>query len=236
MIEGAGTAIKAVLFDVGGPINTEIEHEKRVDALILDVVRRLGVSATPEGYAAAVEHAVHSYAPDAHLAIIWHLVGGDPALAAACMAAFRRTQREIPFELREGMVELVQELNARGLKLGLAANQPHETISVLDAHGIGEYFHHREVSGTHGYRKPDLRLFARCCEDLGVEPTDCIMVGDRIDNDIWPAKHIGMKTVLFRTGRHIEQRPRSHEDVPDAEVRGVAELRVALGELLRGGA
>lgn len=43
-----------------------------------------------------------------------------------------------------------------------------------------------------------------------------------------------MKTVLFRTGRHIEQRPRSHEDVPDAEVRGVAQLRAALGELLGG--
>ena len=224
--------IKAVLFDVGGPLNTEIEHERGIDALIAAVVEDAGVAVTPDAYAAAVHHAVHSYAPDAHPAITWHLVGGDPALAARCMDAFRSTHREIPFELRDGMVGLLEELHGRGLKLGLAANQPHQTIDVLDAHGVGGFFHHREVSGTHGYRKPDLRLFARCCDDLGVEPGECIMVGDRIDNDIWPAKHLGMKTVLFRTGRHIEQRPRSHEDVPDAEVRGVAELKEALFELL----
>ena len=28
------------------------------------------------------------------------------------------------------------------------------------------------------------------------------MVGDRIDNDIAPAITLGMRTVLFRTGRH----------------------------------
>lgn len=227
--------VRAVLFDVGGPLNTEIEHERGIDALITAVVEDAGVVVTADAYAAAVHHAVHSYAPDAHPAIIWHLVGGDPKLAARCMEAFRSTQREIPFELRGGMVELLAELDGRGLKLGLAANQPHQTIEVLDAHGVGAWFHHREVSGTHGYRKPDLRLFARCCDDLGVEPAECVMVGDRIDNDIWPAKHIGMKTVLFRTGRHIEQRPRSHEDVPDAEVRGVAELRLALLDLVGGG-
>ena len=35
------------------------------------------------------------------------------------------------------------------------------------------------------------------------------MVGDRIDNDIAPATTLGMRTVLFRTGRHAAQQPRS---------------------------
>ena len=30
--------IKAVLFDVGGPLNTEIEHERGIDALITSMV------------------------------------------------------------------------------------------------------------------------------------------------------------------------------------------------------
>ncbi len=57
------------------------------------------------------------------------------------------------------------------------------------------------------------------------------MVGDRIDNDIAPAITLGMRTVLFRTGRHAAQQPRSADEVPDAEVRDVAGLKVAL-ELL----
>ena len=58
------------------------------------------------------------------------------------------------------------------------------------------------------------------------------MVGDRIDNDIAPAKLLGMRTVLFRTGRHIEQQARSHQEVPDAEVLDVVALRVAMENLL----
>jgi putative hydrolase of the HAD superfamily len=148
-------------------------------------------------------------------------------------AAFRDTMHEWPaFELRDGIGDVLAWLHGRGLRLGLAANQPHATLDVLDAHGIGQYFHHREVSGTHGFRKPDVRLFLRCCEDLGVEPEQCIMVGDRIDNDIAPAITLGMRTVLFRTGRHAAQQPRSADEVPDAEVRDVPELRRALEALL----
>ena len=58
------------------------------------------------------------------------------------------------------------------------------------------------------------------------------MIGDRIDNDIAPAKLLGMRTVLFRTGRHIDQQARSHQEVPDAEIRDVEELRTAVVALL----
>ena len=58
------------------------------------------------------------------------------------------------------------------------------------------------------------------------------MVGDRIDNDVAPARTLGMRTVLFRTGRHAAQQPRSADEVPDAEVRNVAGLRVVLAHLL----
>ena len=58
------------------------------------------------------------------------------------------------------------------------------------------------------------------------------MIGDRIDNDIAPAKQLGMKVVLFRTGRHIAQQPRSHHEMPDAEVCDVNELQCALEVLL----
>jgi FMN phosphatase YigB (HAD superfamily) len=57
------------------------------------------------------------------------------------------------------------------------------------------------------------------------------MVGDRIDNDITPARLLGMRTVLFRTGRHIEQQARSVDEVPDVEVRDVAGLEEALMRL-----
>lgn len=225
--------IRAVLFDVGGPINTEIEHERRVDAAIRAALAAERIVVSGAEYAAASDWAVEHFAPDAHTAIIWRLTRGDAAISARVYTAFRKAMYEWPaFELRDGIGDVLAWLHGRGLRLGLAANQPHATLDVLDAHGIGQYFHHREVSGTHGFRKPDLRLFLRCCEDLGVEPEQCIMVGDRIDNDIAPAITLGMRTVLFRTGRHAAQQPRSADEVPDAEVRDVPELRGALEALL----
>lgn len=225
--------IRAVLFDVGGPINTEIEHERRVDAAIRAALAAEAIAVTDAEYAAACAWAVEHFAPDAHTAIIWWLTRGDAAISGRVYAAFREAMHVWPaFELRDGITDVLAWLHGRGLRLGLAANQPHATLAVLDAHGIGGYFHHREVSGTHGFRKPDVRLFLRCCQDLGVEPEQCIMVGDRIDNDIAPAITLGMRTVLFRTGRHAAQPPRSANEVPDAEVDDVAGLRAALERML----
>ena len=225
--------IRAVLFDVGGPINTEIEHERRVDATIRTALAAEGIETSDASYAAACALAVATFAPDAHTAIIWYLTRNDAAVSARVYAAFRAAMHEWPaFELRDGITEIIAWLHGRGLRLGLAANQPHATLAVLDTHGVGPYFHHREVSGTHGFRKPDLRLFIRCCDDLGVEPAECIMIGDRIDNDIAPARTLGISTILFRTGRHAAQQPRSADEVPDAEVRDVRGLRASLEDLL----
>ncbi len=225
--------IRAVLFDVGGPINTEIEHERRVDAAIRTALAAERIAASDERYAAACAHAVESFAPDAHTAIIWNLTRGDAAVSTRVYAAFRNAMHEWPaFELRVGITDIIASLHDRALRLGLAANQPHATLAVLDTHGVGQYFHHREVSGTHGFRKPDLRLFLRCCEDLGVEPAECLMIGDRIDNDIAPARTLGMRTILFRTGRHAGQQPRSPDELPDADVRDVVGLRAALDSML----
>ena len=228
--------IRAVLFDVGGPINTEIEHERLIDADILAALAAEGIAVTPQAYAEAVAWAVEHFAPDAHTAIITRLAGGDHALAERAYRAMHdRADGRYPFELRDGIGDVIAWLHGRGLLLGLAANQPVQTLAVLDEHGLGRYFHHREVSGTHGYRKPDVRLFLRCCDDLGVTPGQCIMVGDRIDNDMAPARLLGMTTVLFRTGRHAAQQPRSWEEAPHAEVRDVAGLRDALERLLAAG-
>jgi putative hydrolase of the HAD superfamily len=227
--------VRAVLFDVGGPLNTEVAHERLVDENIRAALAAEGRAVDDAEYARAVRRAVDSFAPNAYRAIIWYLTGGDQAASERVYrAAAERWRGRYTFELRDGIPELLDDLHRRGLRLGLAANQPQRTVELLDKVGIGRYFHHREVSGTHGFQKPDVRLFLRACDDLGVSPSECIMVGDRVDNDIAPALALGMRTVLFRTGRHIAQRPRSWDEIPDAEVRDTSELEAAIRGLLDG--
>jgi HAD superfamily hydrolase (TIGR01549 family) len=227
--------IRAVLFDVGGPLDTEIEHERLTDADIRAALAAHGVAVDDEAFAGAERWAVDSYASNAYQAMIWKLCSFDAELAPRVFESFRapRRGRDV-FELRLGMDGLLERLHARGLKLGLAANQPTAVIERLDRWGVGRFFHHREVSEHHGYLKPDVRLFLRACDDLGVQPHECIMVGDRIDNDIVPARLLGMVAVLFRTGRHINQLPRTWHELPHAEASTVPELESVLTRIIDG--
>ncbi len=225
--------IRAVLFDVGGPLATEIEHERAIDGDIRSLFAEAGMAVTDQRYAEVWRSVVDSFAPNAYEAVVWQLADGDEEVATSIYREVaRRSHERGSFELREGVPELLAELAGRGLKLGLAANQPAEVIARLEAHGIAKHFASTAVSGTHGYRKPDPRVFLHACEALGVEPGECIMVGDRIDCDIAPAKALGMRTVRLRTGRHITQEPRSEAEKPDTETTDAAGIRAAILRLL----
>lgn len=227
--------IRAVLFDVGGPIDTEEISERLIDRDIRLAVGTAGVRVTDEALQRASDEAVASFAPDAYRAIIWSLAVRNEAVARAAYARFaseearaaRRTERG-GIELRPGIVDVLRALQKDHLLLGLAANQPASIINDLDRAGLAELFQHREVSGHHGYGKPDVRLFLRACDDLGVGPDQCVMVGDRVDNDIVPARTLGMATVLLRTGRHRAQQPRSWEEQPDTVAFNTPEMLAAI--------
>lgn len=222
-----------ILWDVGGPIDTEVDHEACIDNDIRVACATEGVSVDDTTYAEACRHAVETFAPDAYKSIIWRLCHGDVALSERVYAHMiqRANQRNL-FEVRPGISELLTDLHARGVRLGLVANQPARTVQTLKECGIGDIFKVQAISGSYGFRKPDIRLFLAACDSLEVEPRDCIMIGDRIDNDIVPARSIGMQSILFRHGRHRDQQPRSWDEVPDVTVTTVDELALAIDRLL----
>lgn len=231
---------RAVLFDVGGPIDTEVLHEALVDAHLVRALLTVGVNASEAAFEAANTWAVQSFAPFTYTAIIWKLCRGDSSRAREAQRLFEEASAERSaqrggIELRPGIDAVIRRLHGDGVRLGLAANQPARVIEELDRFGLGQFFSHREVSGHHGFLKPDTRLFVRACDALAVEPEECVMVGDRIDNDIFPAKLLGMATILFRTGRHMEQQPRALQEVPDMEVHSSQELQAALDRLIAEG-
>ncbi len=106
----------------------------------------------------------------------------------------RHTELNIPFE---GVTEMLAKLSV-SYKLGLAANQFTECRETLKARGWLGYFDLLGISEEMGLRKPDPEFFRWLLEKSGADPGDCVMIGDRIDNDIVPAKGLGMHTIWFR--------------------------------------
>jgi HAD superfamily hydrolase (TIGR01549 family) len=224
---------RAVLFDIGGPIDTEVTAEALIDGAIRAACVEQGISVDATRYGAATRRAVESFASDCYEAICWDLAEQDTVRAARLWQMARgRLPQARPFEPRAGIVELLVRLHARGVLLGVVANQPASVVARLAGLGIDRLFSHVGLSGVVGLRKPDPRLFLAACDALGVAPADCVMVGDRIDNDIAPAKALGMRAVRLRAGRHAGQRPRSWREVPDEEVNDVPGLAAALGRLI----
>jgi putative hydrolase of the HAD superfamily len=226
--------IKAVLFDVGGPLDTEAIMDRMIDEQIVASFGNHGVAVSDEEYAAANRWAIEVFAPRIYRSIMWKIADGDRELIDTVEAELMETvphRNEVrgDFELRTGIPELLAELSGEGLLLGLAANQPTVALENMERLGILQYFTYQEVSGSIDLRKPDPRLLLHSCEGLGIEPQDAIMVGDRIDNDIVPARMLGMTAIRFVTGRHANQEPRSWDEFPHADVRTVEEL----GETIR---
>src|SRR5690606_18834674 len=110
------------------------------------------------------------------------------------------------------------------------------------------------VSDEVGFEKPDARLFQWAPEQANVEPGQALMIGDRVDNDIRPAKALGIQTRWLRLGHEgrgwqpkdefeqcyawsvgevnfSEREPRTPDEQPDLTATTPAELV----ELLTGG-
>ena len=75
-----------------------------------------------------------------------------------------------------------------------------------------------------GVSKPDRRIFDIALSRAGCKPENAVMIGDRLDNDIAPAKKLGMKTVRVKQGYAKYWTVRSQEEQADIEVEALAEV------------
>lgn len=222
----------AVLFDVGGPLDMEFAWEIAVDGAIASACGLEGIRVDPAMIEEASEAAVAAFAPDAYRHMIERLCG-DPVTTERVRQRVRAMVGNLDvFQLRPEIDGLLRRLRERGLRLGIVANQPQAARERLVRAGIGDLFDYQGLSAITGFSKPDPRAFQMAAEALEVSAAACIMVGDRIDNDIAPARALGMAAILFRGGRHRRQRPRSPAEEPDAVVTDVRELEAAIDALL----
>jgi len=116
------------------------------------------------------------------------------ATAAEVRARFAELSPPIP-----GAAGMLGRLaSAGGVRLGLIANQGREARDRLDALGWLGAFGVVVFSEEVGRYKPDPDLFRHALGLAGAEPGECLMVGDRLDNDIAPAAALGMATAWVR--------------------------------------
>ena len=92
--------------------------------------------------------------------------------------------------------------------------------------GLLGYFDPVIVSGDHGYRKPDRRLFQLALDGMAVAAENALYVGNDMYRDIYGAREAGLTTVMFDS----DQGEKIYRDCrPDYTITDFRELLEILG-------
>jgi HAD superfamily hydrolase (TIGR01549 family) len=89
-------------------------------------------------------------------------------------------------------------LREMGKRVVIAGNQPPQARDALEAMNLGA--DDLLISADLGVEKPSPGFFQMVCEASDASAHEVLYVGDRVDNDVIPAKSAGMRAVLIRRG------------------------------------
>ena len=217
--------ITTVLLDAGGVILDESEHETARAQVIVETLGHVVPGYSLENYYADVEEAVQCFCPKTYAYVFWKHLEPDcrrfDEVHARHLAVWR--ERRPPLKLMAGLAQEVRALAAH-FALGIAGQYGREVLDLLDEHDLLGCFVHRFTQDDFAITKPDPRYYEQMAQRMRMDPRSCVMVGDRIDKDVIPARQTGMKTIRIRAGLHRNQEPRVPDEMPDAELAGIAGL------------
>ncbi len=109
-------------------------------------------------------------------------------------------------------------------KIGIIANQSLGTAERLKNFGILEYIDIVIASAEEGISKPDLQIFNLALKRAQCNANMCVMIGDRLDNDIAPANEIGMKTIWIKQGFGKYSTPKTEYEKADFVVNNLTDI------------
>lgn len=92
----------------------------------------------------------------------------------------------------------LSSLREMGVRVGVVGNQTKRAGGLLRGLDLPADF--IATSDDWGVQKPDTAFFDKVIDVVAYPPEEIVYVGDRIDNDIKPAKEVGMRTAFIRRG------------------------------------
>jgi HAD superfamily hydrolase (TIGR01549 family) len=227
--------IRWLFFDVGDVLFDEnVPHLYYYHSMLL-AMRRNGVNVSWDDYhlriqdyarvkpGTAVLDAARYYVPDDAL---WEKIRSEG------LTEYAEMRKPRPYGLLMDNMAPVLQLLRRQYRLGVIANQHPPVLQALDDYGIGPLFDVKLIDQVVGVSKPDPEIFRLALAQAGCAPQTAIMIGDRPDNDIAPARSVGMWTIRFRHGvLYTLYDPRTELEHSDLVVTVPARIPIAVEEI-----
>ncbi len=93
--------------------------------------------------------------------------------------------------------EVLDMLLAKGLTLAVVSNADGTLAERFRTLGIADRFAYIADSAVVGVRKPDPEIYWVTCRHIGIPPSACLHVGDRVDADAGVALAAGATPVIY---------------------------------------
>jgi len=211
-------AVTGILFDVGYCV---MDEAPRLDHALEWLARALA-SAPPSPTAADLRGAYLAACrqPDPREPSLLVQMLRSLAVPAETAMAVRRAVPwdAVPLVAYPDTIPALRDLRRAGFRLGILANQPRSTRVDLDRVGITALCDGIWLSEDVGLAKPNPAFFRLALDAWELAPSRIAYVGDRPDNDVAPARALGLTAVRLRRGPHAEQAARSAAEQADIEV------------------
>lgn len=104
----------------------------------------------------------------------------------------KRMIRESFEHIHPEIIPLFKWFKEQNIKIGLITNCYFEERDIIKDSVFFEYFDVMCMSCELGVKKPDIRIFQKCMQDLGLDPEECLYVGDGGSWELETAKSVGM--------------------------------------------
>lgn len=101
-------------------------------------------------------------------------------------------------DLYPDVLRTLTRLKHDGYILATAGNQSANVQSEMESIDLPVNFN--GTSAGWGLSKPDPAFFRRIADELELQTDEILYVGDRLDNDYFPAEGVGMHAVFIRRG------------------------------------
>jgi putative hydrolase of the HAD superfamily len=126
------------------------------------------------------------------------------------------------FELYDDVPGVLRDVSGAGIKIGLISNS-HRCLSSFQSHFELQGLISAAISSSeHGFMKPHASIFNAALQLVDVRPSEAVMVGDNLRQDVEGAVRVGMRAVLLRRGHE------GHPAVDVPVIRSLVELPAVL--------
>lgn len=98
--------------------------------------------------------------------------------------------------VEEGTRAALERLATAGFRLAVVSNADGRVEGLMESVGLRHHFEFVLDSGEVGVEKPDPAIFRMAVDRLGLEPRQCLYVGDLFPVDVVGARNAGLRALL----------------------------------------